>query len=166
MDVSPTVTAIITKKKSMYGRYIDTKEWDKFGQVALPDAQLNFYGTNGSLLMVGKTALPFPSAKSFTAFFKKFFAKAQTLHMFGPGEFEQTNPDEVKAIWAMEDEIILRTTADLVEIRGGGYYYEIWKQKDGDWFLKSLDVHRTYTKTSLLARVLILLQKYMGLTLY
>ncbi|KAH7115663.1 hypothetical protein EDB81DRAFT_669126 [Dactylonectria macrodidyma] len=165
MEVPSGVAATISGKKAMYGRYIDTKEWDKFGQVALPDAQLNFYDSDGSLLMVGQTALAFDSAEAFTTFFKKFFAKAQTLHMFGPGQLQQTGPDEVKAIWGMEDEIIMRATAGLVEVRGGGYYYETWKQKDGDWFLKSLDLHRTYTKTSLLARILILLQTYSGLTI-
>lgn len=166
MEVSPDIAAIITKKKAMYGRYIDTKQWDKLGQVMLPDAKLSFKDTDGSPLIVGKTCLVFPSAASFAAFFKRFFAKAQTLHMFSLGELEQRGPGEVKAIWAMEDEIILRGSAGLVEIRGGGYYHEIWMQKDGDWFLKSLSLCRTYTKTSLVARILATLQTYMGFTFY
>ena len=42
--------------------------------------------------------------------------------------------DEVDAVWGMEDQIILQHTAGLIEIRGGGYYHETWKMKNGDWF--------------------------------
>ncbi|KAH7124636.1 hypothetical protein EDB81DRAFT_872367 [Dactylonectria macrodidyma] len=166
MDVSPDVAARIIKKKAMYGRCIDTKEWDKLDQVMLPDAQLSFRNADGSPLTVGNTCLVFPSAGSFATFFKRFFAKAQTLHMFSLGELEQTGPDEVKAIWGMEDEIILRGSAGFVEIRGGGYYHEIWTRKDADWFLKSLNLYRTYTKTSLVAKILAALQKYLGFAFY
>lgn len=137
MPVPLEVAETICRKKSQYGRYIDTKQWNNFGQVALPEAEFNFFDSDGSILMAGRTALAFSSSKAFTEFFSSFFANAQTLHMFGPGELEQTAADEVKAIWGMEDQIILNSTAGLVELRGGGYYYETWKMKDGDWFLKS-----------------------------
>ena len=163
MLVSFQVAETISRKKSQYGRYIDTKQWDKFDQVALPDAELAFFDSDGSILMVGKSALAFSSSEAFTKFFSNFFANAQTLHMFGPGELEQMAADEVKAIWGMEDQIIIKSTAGLVELRGGGYYHETWKMKDGDWFLKSLRLERMYTKTSFMARVAIFLQKHLDL---
>ena len=67
--------------------------------------------------------------------------------MFRPGELEQIKADEVKATWGMEDQIILNGTGGLVEMRGGGYYYETWKMKNDDWFLASLRLERTYQKT-------------------
>jgi hypothetical protein len=153
MAVPPEVAAIISRKKAQYGRYIDTKQWDKFHQIALPDAELSFLDSDGSVLKVGRTPLAFSSTKSFTTFFAKSLVKVDTLHMFGPGELEWIGPGEVKAIWGMEDQLIMNGPGGLVEVRGGGYFHETWKMKEGDWFLASLRLERTYTKTSPLARV-------------
>lgn len=164
MSIPVEIAEIIIRKKSQYGRYIDTKQWDKFDQVALPDAEFLFLDTDGSILNAGKTSFEFRSSKAFTSFFSNFFAEAQTLHMFGPGEFQLKAIDEVGAIWGMEDQIILKHAVGSVEIRGGGYYHETWKMRNGDWFLNSLRLERTYQKTSLLAKILMLCDRYLGLS--
>jgi hypothetical protein len=164
MSVPVEIAEIIFRKKSQYGRYIDTKQWDKFDQVALPDAEFIFFDTDGSILKAGNTSFAFPSSTAFTRFFSKFFANAQTLHMFGPGELQLKAVDEVGAIWGMEDQIILKHAVGSVEIRGGGYYHETWKMRNGDWFLNSLRLERTYQKTSLLAKILIFLERYLSLS--
>lgn len=164
MSIPVEIAEVIIRKKAQYGRYIDTKQWDKFDQVALPDAEFNFYDTDGSILKAGNTLFAFPTPTAFTDFFSKFFLNAQTLHMFGPGELQMTCSDEVKAIWGMEDEIILKHTMGLVEIRGGGYYHETWKFEKGDWFLKSLRLERTYQKTSLVAKILVFFDRYLRLS--
>ncbi len=155
MSVSLEVARIISRKKSQYGRYIDTKQWDKFHQIALPDAELGFFDSDGSVLRVGRTPLAFSSVESFTTLFATFFAKAETLHIFGLGELEWIGPGKVKAI----DQIMMKGTAGWVEVRGGGYYHESWKMEDGDWFLASLRLETTYTKTSRVARLLSFLQR-------
>ena len=165
MAVPPDVALIITRKKAQYGRFADCKQWDQFEKLALPDAEFGFYDTDGSPLRVGNTPLVFTSAKPFAAFFSKFFKNAQTLHNFGPGDLELTAPGEVKAIWALEDQLLLRGTAGLVELRGGGHYYETWVERDGDWFIKKLDMRRTYTKLSILGRLLFLLVAIFGISL-
>jgi hypothetical protein len=119
MSVEYEVAEIIRRKKSQYVRLIDTKQWDEFREVALPNAELSFHDTDGSLMMVGRTGMAFTSIGAFTAYFSKFFAKAQTLHMLGNGELERIGPKEVKAIWGMEDQLLLSGSA---EVRGGGYY--------------------------------------------
>ncbi|KAJ5775769.1 uncharacterized protein N7511_000780 [Penicillium nucicola] len=124
MSTPVEITEIICRKKSQYGRYINTKQWDKSDQVALPDAELMFFDTDGSLLKTGNTSFAFPSSTAFTEFFTNFFANAQMLHIFGPGELQLKAIDEVGAIWGMEDQIILKHAMGSVEIRGGGYYHE------------------------------------------
>lgn len=151
MSVSWETNETISRKKALYGRYIDTKQWDRLSSIALPDAELRFFEPDGSLTHVGRTPLAFTSPEKCAYFFQKLFGNAQTLHMFGRGELEQTKEDEVRAIWPMEDQIILRQGWLPVEVRGGGYYYETWRQKDNDWFLESLVLRRTYTKPSILA---------------
>lgn len=140
MPVSPETAEIITRKKSQYGRCIDTKQWKSIDQVALPDAELTFLDIDGSDLKIGPTPLHFVSCKSFGEFCRKLFQNAQTLHMLGPGELDQTAADEVTAIWSMEDQLIMNFTAGLGDVRGGGYYFETWKLRDGDWFLKDPDI--------------------------
>ncbi|KAJ0113809.1 hypothetical protein J7T55_010053 [Diaporthe amygdali] len=151
MSVSCGTTEIISRKKALYGRFIDTKQWDKLSSIALPDAELRFFEPDGSLTHVGRTPLAFTSSEECASFFHKLLRNAQTLHMFGRGELDQINPDEIRAIWPMEDQIILRQGWLSVEVRGGGYYYETWRQKENDWFLESLVLRRTYTKPSFLA---------------
>lgn len=129
MSIPLEIAEIITRKKSQYGRYIDTKQWDKFDQVALPDAEFSFYNTGRSILKAGHTPFVFLSPGALTEIFSKFFASAQTLHMFRPGELQLGDIDEVTAIWGMEDQIILKHTVGLVEIRGVGYYHETWKME-------------------------------------
>jgi hypothetical protein len=114
----------------------------------------HFWDSNGQPLMIGRTPLLFRSTQKSTDLFRRFFADAETFHMFGPGEFEQVLNNEVKAVWGMEDQIFLKSTANFVGVRGGGYYYEIWRLKDGEWYLKSLDLRRTYTQMSLMARAI------------
>jgi len=151
MSVSWEISEAISRRKALYGRYIDTKQWDKLCLMALPDAELRFFEPDGSLAHVGRTPLAFTSSEECAHFFREFLGSAQTLHMFGRGELEQIKAGEVRAIWPMEDYIILRQGLLPVEVRGGGYYYETWRQKDDDWFLESLVLRRTYTKPSLLA---------------
>lgn len=122
MSVSWGTSEIISRKKALYGRYIDTKQWDKLSSIALSDAELRFFEPDGSLTYVGRTPLAFTSPEKCAFFFQKLLGNAQTLHMFGRGELEQIKADEVRAIWPMEDRIILRQGWLPVEVRGGGYY--------------------------------------------
>lgn len=165
MEVDPAVAVAISKRKSQYGRFADTKQWSRFHEFALPDAHYRFYDTNRRLLQAGNQQLDFPSTDALVAYYTKFMAPAQTLHMFGPGDFEQIGPDEVKVIWALEDQVIVRGTGGLLELRGGGFYHEIWLRKDGQWFLKTLDMYRTYQKTSLLMAILLMITSLLGISL-
>lgn len=121
-------------------------------------------------MIAGKVPLSFRSCKVFTDFFSLYLEKAETLHMFGPGDLEQISVDEVKAVWSMEDQIYLKST-NLKAIRGGGYYHEAWELKGGEWYLQSLDLKRTYLKrtyaeTSVKARHPQYLYIWPRLTLY
>lgn len=164
MLISLQIAQAITQKKALYGRSIDTKQWHKLDKVALPDAQFHFFDFNGSVLKAGKSLLVFDSTTAFAAFFSQLLKSTQTLHMFGPGEFEQTGPNEVSAVWAMEDQLILRGSMGLIKLRGGGYYREIWTSKGGEWFLASLRLERTYQDATLLLRFLMLLGSILGIS--
>lgn len=164
MAVPPDVALILTRKKAQYGRFGDCKQWEGWSKIALPETEYKFLDVNGAPVKVGKTDLVFLSTKAFLAFLPKLLENLQSLHNFGPGDLELIAPGEVKAIWAMEDQLLLNWTGGLVELRGGGFYHETWVERDGDWFLKSLELRRTYTKLSILARVLFLIMGLLGLS--
>ena len=71
---------------------------------------------------MGKT-LVFDNAKTFAGFFDKFFTNLETLHNIGLPDFEKSgeSPDEVKAVFGSEDQLISKRFGSLVEIRGGGF---------------------------------------------
>ncbi|KAJ9145390.1 hypothetical protein NKR23_g5370 [Pleurostoma richardsiae] len=162
MAIPPEVAETIRRKKSQYCRFVDTKNWASVERLALPDAKFSFHETNGSVTKVGWKHLAFSTPQAFGDFFRKLLAPADTLHNVGPGDLEMTGPAEVQAIWPMEDQLLARWTAGLIWLRGGGYYYETWVLKDGDWFLQSLRLERTYVDMSLLVRFYSLFQSLMS----
>ncbi|KAH8665560.1 hypothetical protein BGZ61DRAFT_461878 [Ilyonectria robusta] len=165
--VSPEVAQAISRQKSRYGRYADTKQWDKFEhEIALPDAHYTFYGTDGELLTVGNKALAFETPKAVSAYFSKFFAELETLHNIGLGDFEQVAPDEVKAVFGFEDQLLSKSLGAWVEIRGGGFYYETWKLVDGQWYISELKMERTYQKETLLVKIALALGGLLGVSFW
>ncbi|KAI0601316.1 hypothetical protein F4775DRAFT_541434 [Biscogniauxia sp. FL1348] len=162
--VTPETAVAINRKKARYARYADTKQWDKFeAEVALPEAQYDYQDVDGQTIQLGAVCR-FGSTKEFTAFFRPFFARLQTLHNVGPGDFTQTG-DEVEAVFAFEDQLLLPPLGSWAELRGGGFYYETWRRVDGDWFLQDLRMRRTYQKTSFLVGLAIFLQNRLGIKL-
>ncbi|KIW70765.1 hypothetical protein PV04_03006 [Phialophora macrospora] len=162
MRVKPEVAEAIRRRKGQYCRYLDTKQWDKFETLGLPDSTFAFFNPDGSPMTVGKTALTFPSPKAFTTNLKKTFASVRTLHLVGVGDLDQISEEEVYAIWSMQDQIIMKNSLGLFWMRGGGYYHETWLQKDGEWYLKSLRLERTFSRKSVLASVLLFVQNILG----
>ncbi|KAI0151778.1 hypothetical protein GGR57DRAFT_172813 [Xylariaceae sp. FL1272] len=164
MPVSAEIAAAITSKKAKYGRYADLKQWDKFeAEVALPDCKMTYLTVDGEPYQTGPTRYVFSTASAMTTFFGKFFTHMQTLHNIGIGDFEATGrPDEVRAIFGFEDQLLVRPLGSWTEIRGGGYYTETWKEIDGEWFLKDLVMRRTFEKQTFLVSVALLVQKITG----
>lgn len=145
-EVSPEVAAIITRKKLWYCRYADTAQWHLFDQVALPECTFE-YGSGGKTLVNAGTTYAWGSTEEFTAAFTKLFANLQTIHLVGPGEFEQIGPAEVKAVFTVVYFSALKNNAAEstgVQGTGGGHYFETYKRKGGDWLLASLKMDRTY----------------------
>ena len=156
MQISFDTAETIRRKKAQYCRYLDTKQWDSLKDLALPDADMIFLDASGSVQTAGKSKFVFSSPTAFVHEMQVLFKNAQTLHQTGHGDLEQISENEVKATWSMEDQLLFPAPFAFtpIDIRGGGYYHEIWQLKDGDWFLKSLRLERTYMKQSLTASLL------------
>jgi hypothetical protein len=157
MHISFETAETIRRKKAQYCRYLDTKQWDSLQALAFPDAEMTFLEASGSVQTAGKSKFAFSSPKAFIDEMRVLFKNAQTLHQTGHGDLEQISENEVRAIWSMEDQLLFPApfASAPIEIRGGGYYHEVWQLKDGDWLLRSLRLERTYMKRSLTASALI-----------
>ncbi|GAM83042.1 hypothetical protein ANO11243_010280 [Dothideomycetidae sp. 11243] len=163
MDVPLDVAAAITAKKAMYGRFLDTKQWDKLQElVVLPDCEFLFLDQQKKPMLAGSKPLIYSNSAEFVKGLSGVMNMGDTQHLFGAGQFSFTtkNRDEVSAIWALQDTMIIRNTFGLVEVSGGGYYYETWKLVDGQWYMKSLRLERTFSRNSVIASLFALLGRF------
>lgn len=165
--VSLEVAQAITRKKLRYARYADTKQWDLFEkEVSVPDTQYDYQDVNGKSLVWSGCTLRFSSTKDFRGYFEPVFASLQTLHIVAPGDFtrvgagEAGEEDEVRAVFAFEDQLLMPPFGSWAELRGGGFYYETWKLIDGDWRLKELRMRRNYQKSTFLMKVATALARF------
>ncbi|KAI1390360.1 uncharacterized protein F4822DRAFT_233919 [Hypoxylon trugodes] len=145
MSVPPEVAAIITRKKLWYCRIADTKQWPDMVKIALPGAEFKFYQTDGSFMSFEGVDFNFSSTADFVKFYGEiFFPQLQTIHLVGPGDLEQIGRDEVKAVWTVVFHAGPKESNSKFHHTGGGHYYETWKRKDDDWFVKSIRLESTY----------------------
>ncbi|KAI1412525.1 hypothetical protein F5Y13DRAFT_190121 [Hypoxylon sp. FL1857] len=148
MSVPSGVRDIITHKKLQYCRFADTKQWQNMTKVALPEATYKFCLADGSVLSYEGVEYSFPSTAEWVKYFtSNHFPCVQSMHLIGPGELEQSGPDEVKAIWPLIYHAGMKALDTEFHHTGGGYYHETWKRKGDDWFLRDLKLQRTYFKS-------------------
>jgi hypothetical protein len=156
MDVTCEIAKRIRLKKARYCRYMDTKQWGEFEKLALPDAKLTFFDVDGTILSDGGIVFAFNSPGDFVRTMARFFEHAHTSHSVSNLEIELISDMEMFAIWAMQDHLVFRPIADVLPLsmHGYGHYHEIWQQRDGDWFLRNLELKRTIRELSPAARLL------------
>jgi hypothetical protein len=147
-EVPPEVAQLITKKKLQYCRFADTHQWEKYDQVALPECTYE-YRSEGKVFVNAGFTYAWGSTEEFTTFFSVVFETLQTMHLIGPGEFEQISEDEVQAIFPVVYFSALKKGVDSshgVQGQGGGHYVETYKRKGNDWFMATLKMDRIYEK--------------------
>ncbi|KAM6534490.1 hypothetical protein FALCPG4_004125 [Fusarium falciforme] len=146
MPVAPDVVALITHKKAQYCHSADSNQWQVFEKTFLPDATFVFVDAGDEVINVGRE-WSFSSRDDFVAYFSNSFKVQQTIHLVGPGEFEQTSPDEIKVTWSVIYHCGPRDSETEGHGTGGGHYHEIWKKREGDWFMASMRMKRLYWRT-------------------
>ncbi|KAL1865494.1 hypothetical protein Daus18300_007139 [Diaporthe australafricana] len=171
MSLSPEVAEIIRRKKTQYCRFADTRQFQLFEKIALPSATFKFVGPDGSLVIEGGVEYYWDNLAGFSDFFSKAFENIQVvstfcktvsfhggievslilgkgIHSVGPGELEQTGPDEFKAIFTVIYHAGPKGTDVKNHGTGGGHYHETWKRQGDDWFLADLYMQRLYWITT------------------
>ncbi|RSM00801.1 hypothetical protein CEP52_008887 [Fusarium oligoseptatum] len=133
MSVPPDVVALITHKKAQYCHSADSNQWEVFEKVFLPEATFIFVDAKDEVINVDREC--------------NSFKVQQTIHLVGPGEFEQISPEEIKVTWSVIYHCGPRNSETEGHGTGGGHYHEVWKKRDGDWFMASMRMKRLYWRT-------------------
>lgn len=143
MNVAFDTVEQIRLKKAQYCRFLDTKQWESFAKLALPDARFIFYSVNDDVLY------DFPSTEALVKPTARLLEDARTSHRVCNSEIYSRSENEILAIWAMEDylEFPAKNGKSGTAMRGYGHYHEIWQKHGEDWFLKRLELRRQVLKS-------------------
>lgn len=144
MAISPEVAEIIRRKKTQYCRFADLNQFHLFDKIALPSATFKFAGRDSEVINENGIVYSWEDRETFCAAFTKAFENVQVIHSVGPGELEQTGPDEVKAVFTVIYHAGPKGTDPKNHGTGGGHYHETWKRQGDDWFLADLWFQRLY----------------------
>lgn len=128
--------------KARYCYHIDLKEWDLYANLFSEDAILD---VDQSVSTRGRAPNPMPRITGRAAirtFMPQLLDSADTVHQVHAPIITVTSPTTAKAIWAMED--VVRMTG--FHIQGRGHYHETYVLIDGQWYIASLYLSRTWVE--------------------
>ncbi|WP_167760364.1 nuclear transport factor 2 family protein [Paraburkholderia pallida] len=128
----------IRQRKAQYCRYLDTKKFDEWENLFIPDASVTFYNVDGS------PQYHFSSIAELSSVTRNGFASAQTIHQLHNSEIELKSDTEAHAIWSMEDLQIFPAEGrnPTNTVHGYGFYHDTWKLIDGEWKLAVMELRR------------------------
>jgi hypothetical protein len=118
----------IHKLKARYFRFMDTKQWDQFGQVFTAD--LKFYIESGPI--PGDAEPTFDGRHALVSYLQASDPSKVTVHQGHMPEIEFTGPDTATGVWAMFDWVDDPGRGGAWQ--GFGHYHERYvREVDGRW---------------------------------
>ncbi len=123
----------IQKLKYSYGRFLDTKQFDRLASLMVEDVTVAYGG--GAITLTGAKAV------------EEYLTKAMgshtmlTSHLFSHPEIT-IDGDKAQAHWALQDVVIIEEF-DLA-IRGASIYDDQYVRVDGTWLIKHTGYKRLY----------------------
>jgi len=121
----------IANCKARYCRLLDSKDWDGWGGLMLPDFTLDVRGSGGPLIEGREAAV---------ASVRASLENVRTCHQVHSPEIE-IDADEARAVFAMQDRLI---RPDGHAMQGWGHYHERYRRIDGTWLLASSRLTRLF----------------------
>ncbi|KAM0256387.1 hypothetical protein ACHAQJ_005038 [Trichoderma viride] len=135
-SLPPGAAETIVRKRAMYCRLSDTNDLSQMDKIVLPDIDFVTVDKENKVLSLGATEAKFSTRAELVAYYGALFTAVNTLHVAGYPELELVAPDEIKAIFGATILIGSKKDEGAPLSTGGGYWYDTWKLKDGDWFLQ------------------------------
>jgi hypothetical protein len=137
----------IRQLKARYFRFVDTKRWDRFGELFTEDAVLDVPLVR---------AVPLRGRAAIVAAVSRNLDELVTIHHGHPGEIELLGAGRARGIWPMYD-LLLRTTTSLAHAsdsafgpryEGYGHYLERYEKGDEDrWRIARCELRRLHLET-------------------
>jgi uncharacterized protein (TIGR02246 family) len=120
----------IKQLKARYFRTLDTKAWDDFRLVFMPDIVIDVDGNH------------FEGRDTFVEQLSGILTGVSTVHHGHMPEITITGADEATGIWAMMDYLTFPGGGPARGFRGYGHYHETYRRLDGEWRIARLRLDR------------------------
>jgi len=132
----------ITELKYRYGRCLDNRLWDEFGDTLAPDATAR-YGT-----VTQGEPLHFDGRDAIVDYMRRALAgEIVTTHTFGNPEISvDPGGDTATGSWSMSDAVIVPELDSI--ITGTSYYSDRYERIDGRWYIAHCEYYRLYEAVS------------------
>ncbi len=134
MELAEKLDAVeeIKKLKARYFRFVDTKQFDAFRDLFLPEARFDGEGAGMG---------PIADRDAFIAQSIAGLTGCVSVHHGHCPEVELDSETTATGIWAMED--MLQWGAGPVRsLHGMGHYHETYEKRDGRWYIASWQLKR------------------------
>jgi hypothetical protein len=123
----------IKQLKARYFRLMDTKDWDGFRALFVPEVHVDVSADGGGV---------FDGVDEFMTMLVPTLRDVVTVHHGHMPEIEVTSPTTASGVWAMEDRLRFDPETGLAELHGAGHYHETYEKIDGVWRIASLRLTR------------------------
>ena len=126
----------IRRLKARYFRCVDTKDWEGFGALFLPDARFDISADLPGGVFEGVTSIVRVASEGLRG--------AVSVHLGHSPEIDVTSERTAEAIWAMEDRVLWddSAAAPLRSLHGFGHYHETYERREQRWQISSLRLTR------------------------
>ena len=138
-DIESIVAAEAIKVlKARYCRFLDKKEWQRWGDLYTADATVGMDSGEGQVrgILAGRDNI--------VRGVREQIGHAVTVHrVYGP-EIEVLGPQRAKGVWAMDDQVIFPAGANapFQSLHGFGHYREEYGLEEGRWRIATLRLSR------------------------
>jgi uncharacterized protein (TIGR02246 family) len=125
----------IRQLKARYFRTMDTKDWDGFLSVFVPDVMIDMTGEGGTRT---------EGATDFVATVRSSLENAVTVHHGHMPEIQITSATTADGVWAMEDHLWWPEGSAIRHLHGYGHYHETYEKTADGWRISSLALSRLH----------------------
>lgn len=135
----------IQEVKAKYCRFMDTKQWQQWGELFTDDVRMDV-----SADVTPDVGVPITVGREVSvAQVSAMVGEATTVHQVHSPEIDYTSETSATVIWAMSDVVVWPEgveppVASMRSIHGYGHYHETYKLTDTGWKIASLKLTRLY----------------------
>ena len=128
----------IKQLKARYFRTMDTKDWEGFLSVFVPDVIIDMTGEGGTRT---------EGALDFVSTVRSSLEEAVSVHHGHMPEVTLTSPTTATGVWALEDHLWWPEGSPIRHLHGYGHYHETYVKSADGWRIassRSTRLHREF----------------------